>query len=241
MKDENGNIIFDADEQVKVDEIVKERLSRVKAEKPADYDDLAEIVKDLEEFGYSGTPAEKKAAIKAYIDEINSHKKPDYQEVINKFDEIPDDKVINALAKKFGVSADKVEKAIKKSIESDEADEKKKSADENWKKQLEEVQADEKLKDIDLDELAEDPKFKKFIKGKALPLKELLEDYIEFVGETEAEAFVKVKSKDSRSTSSGKGASSDGQTYGLTTRQQDLAKKSGMTYKEYAEYQKHIL
>lgn len=241
MKDENGNIIFDAEEQAKVDEIVKERIARVKAEKPADYDDLSEIVKDLEEFGYSGTPAEKKAAIKAYIDELNSQKKPDYQEVINKFDEIPDDKVINALAKKFGVSADKVEKAIKKSIETDEADEKKKEADNAWKKQLEEVQSDERLKDIDLDKLAEEPKFKKFIKGKALPLKELLEDYMEFVGETEAEAIVKIKSKESRSTSSGKGASSDGQTYGLTARQQDLARKSGMTYKEYADYQKHIL
>jgi hypothetical protein len=74
-----------------------------------------------------------------------------------------------------------------------------------------------------------------------LPLKELYEDFVEFIGETEAETIIKVKSKDSRSTSSGKGNSSDGGSYGLTESQKNLAKKSDMTFKEYADYLKQII
>lgn len=62
--DESGNVTFTAEEQAKVDSIVQERLARAKAEKPADYDDLQEIAKELEAFDFTGTPAEKKLLLR---------------------------------------------------------------------------------------------------------------------------------------------------------------------------------
>lgn len=242
MKDESGKVIFDADEQKEIDRIIGERVARVKSEKPQDYDDLLELAKVVEDFDYKGSAKDKAEALK----QVREAQKQ--QAELDKLQkEADEDGITPGLAKKIKDLEDNLEAKTKALDEivgerqaTKQAVEDKKKADEAWENQLKEVQEDEKLKDIDLDKLAEDPKFKKFIKGKALPLKELLEDFIEFVGETEAEAIAKVKSKEERSTSSGKGNSSDGASYGLTNRQKELAKKSGMTYKEYAEYKKQI-
>lgn len=237
MKDENGKIVFDADEQAEVNRIVGERLARVKSDKPEDYEDLQEIAKDLEEFGYTGTPAEKKAAIKAYKESLKGQQQSSYQEEIEHAagdGEIPDEKVINALAKKFGVPAEKVEKAIKKVISLDEAEEQKQKADESWNKQVKDFE--EKYENISVEKLAQDQKFIKFAKGKGLPLVELYEDYIEFLGDSEKEFTAKIQSNIDRSTSSGKQKGDAlGGTYGLNDKQQALAKENGMTNKEYAE------
>jgi hypothetical protein len=238
MKDENGKIVFDEEEQAEVNRIVGERLARVKSDKPTDYDDLQEIAKDLEDFGYSGTPAEKKAAIKAYKESLKEQQQSNnYQEAVEGYagdGEIPDEKVLNALAKKFGVSADKVEKAIKKVISLDDAEEQKSKNDEAWNEQVKAFE--EKYSTVDLGKVAQDPKFQKFVKGKGMPLVELYEDYLEFLGDSEKDFIAKVQSNIDRSTSSGKQKGDAlGGTYGLNADEQELAKENGMTLKEYSE------
>jgi hypothetical protein len=228
--------------QEDVDRIVQERLARVKKETPEDYTDLKEIEKTLEEFGYVGTAAEKKAAIKAYREEIKQQ-----QELERLQQTAEEDGITPALAKKIKDLEDKLEKSTKVIEEitgekqKAKADaEAKAKADEEWEKQVTEM--NEAHPDIDLEELAKNAKFTKFIKGKGLPLKELYEDFVEFVGETEAEAIIKVKSKDIRSTSSGKGNNSEGNSYGLSAEEKALVDehnrrypKSKMSYKEYSE------
>jgi transcriptional regulator with XRE-family HTH domain len=234
MKDETGKIVFDEEEQAKVDEIVADRLTREKS-KYADYNDLKEIESELEEFGYTGTPAEKKAAIKAYKESLREQSS--YQEEIEHVandGEIPDEKVLNALAKKFGVSADKVEKAIKKSIEADDAEERKRKDDESWNKEISEFE--EKYSTVDIAKLAEDKKFIKFAKGKNMPLVERYEEYLEFLGDSEKEFTAKIQSNIDRSTSSGKQKGDAlGGTYGLSADEQELAAENGMSYKDFSE------
>jgi hypothetical protein len=234
MKTEDGKVVFDADEQAEVDRIVGDRLSREKS-KYADYDDLAEIAKELEDFNYTGTPAEKKAAIKAYKESLREQSS--YQEEIEHAandGEIPDEKVINALAKKFGTTADKVERAIKKSIEADEAADRKQKDDEAWNKQVKDFE--EKYENIDIAKLAEDKKFIKFAKGKGMPLTEMYEEYLDFLGDSEKEFTAKIQSNIDRSTSSGKQKGDAlGGTYGLSADEQELAKENGMTLKEFYE------
>jgi transcriptional regulator with XRE-family HTH domain len=235
MIKEDGTVVFEGAEQDELNRIIGERVARVKSEKPSDYDDLQEIAKELEEFGYAGTPAEKKAAIKAYKESLREQSS--YQEEIEHAandGEIPDEKVINALAKKFGVSADKIEKAIKKSIEADEAAEKKQKDDEAWNKQVKDFE--EKYENIDIAKLAEDKKFIKFAKGKGAPLTEMYEEYLDFLGDSEKEFTAKIQSNIDRSTSSGKQKGDAlGGTYGLSADEQELAKENGMTLKEFYE------
>jgi transcriptional regulator with XRE-family HTH domain len=235
MKTEDGKIVFDEEEQAEVNRIVGERVARVKSEKPIDYDDLQEIAKDLEDFGYAGTPAEKKAAIKAYKESLREQS--NYQEEIEHAandGEIPDEKVLNALAKKFGVSADKVEKAIKKVISLDDAEERKQKDDESWNNEVSEFEG--KYSTVDIAKLAEDKKFIKFAKGKNIPLVEKYEEYLEFLGDSEKEFTAKIQSNIDRSTSSGKQKGDAlGGTYGLSADEQELAAENGMSYKDFSE------
>lgn len=241
-KKEDGTIYFDADEQSKVDEIVKERLSRVD-KKPEDYEDLKEIATILEDFDWKGTPAEKKAALKAYQEDLKRQQQPPSagQDEFKKYDEIPSEKVLEALAKKLGMAPDKVEKAIAKSIKDDEEDEKKRQANEAWDKELKEF--NEKHNDVDVDKLNGDQKFLKFCKGKVGSLTDIYEDFLDFIGDAEKEFVEKVKANSDRSTSSGRGkGSADGGTYGLSDEEKAFVDehnrrypKLKMTYKEYGE------
>jgi hypothetical protein len=230
--------------QEEVDRIVQERLARVKKETPEDYNDLKEIEQVLEDFGYQGTPAEKKAAIKAYQQELKQ------QQELEKLQQMADNEGITpALAKKIKDLEDKLEKSTKVIEEITQEKQKltaeqqaKIKAEEAWQKQVAEMT--ESYPDVDLDELSKNQKFIKFIKGKGLPLKELYEDFVEFVGETEAEAIIKVKSKEARSTSSGKGSNSD--SHGLTAEEKALVDqhnarypKQKMSYKEYADMKRN--
>lgn len=238
--DENGVVTFTPEEQAKVDEIVKERLARVKNEKPEDYDDLKEIAEEIGEFFEGATPSEKKAAIKAYKAELAAQKE---LEELQK--QAQDEGTSPALLKEI----QEAKKAAKEANDKLAAIEKAQNDKENAKKEEEAREANyqaarkELLEkhDVDADDLQKNDKFMKFIKGKKdINLIEEYESFVEFIGETEAETIVKFKSKESRSTSSGKGASSDGATYGLNNRQQELAKKNGMTYKEYAEILQNV-
>ena len=198
-RDEQGNVIFDEDEQAKVDSIVAERLSRAKQEKPADYEDLKGVDALLEELGYSGTPAEKREALTQLA---NSYKTTDdvIEDVVED-GEIPDEAVLKALAKKFGTTPEKLEKSMKKAIEADDADERKTQADADWKRQVAEFETAHA--DTDLEELNKDAKFIKFAKTHNGSLSTIYEDYLEILQETEANIADKFKKSESRSTGAG--------------------------------------
>lgn len=221
--------------QEEVNRIVQERLARQKPEKPADYDELAEIAKELEDFGYSGTPAEKKAAIKAYKDELKKQVELDELEAQAK--ETGKDP---ELMKEIKTLKDEIRELKGERQAQKQAEQQRATADAAWFKQLQEFE--EAYPDVDLDKLNSNERFLKFIKGKLLPLKEVYEDFVELIGDTAAETMAKAKSKEARSTSSGKSAkTSDGHTYGLTEAQKREVDewnkrypKMPMSYREYA-------
>lgn len=221
--------------QAEVDHIVGERLSRVKTPTqttPTDYDDLKEIATILEDFDYAGmTIAEKKVAFKAQADQYKAQKELaelQEQDTVTTADQ----KRINKLEKELLEIRGELQ-APKK------AEEQKKQIEDSAKKEIAEF--NEKFTDIDTDKVLNDAKFMKFANKKAGTLTELYEDYIEFIGETESEMIVKSMSKESRTTSSGKATNNDGGNYNLTENQKQLAKKSGMTFKEYEEILKNII
>jgi len=229
---EDGTVVFEGAEQLELDRIVGERLSREKA-KYSDYDDLKGLDEELKAFGYEGTAKERREAIKAQREAIATQAELEELQEQAKEEGTSPQLLAEIKELKKELAEIKSERLAKKT-----ESENKTKADEAWNKQVTEFQ--EEYADVDLDKLAENPKFKKFIKGKALPLKELYADFTDFIGETEVEAIVKMKAKEDRSTGSGKGSGNEGGNYGLTPGQQALCKKNGMAYKEYSEILKNI-
>jgi hypothetical protein len=225
--------------QSELDRIVKDRLARER-EKYGDYDDYKGVVEELNAYGYTGSPKEVREIVKQQREAYQQQ-----QELEDLHQQAEEDGVTPALAKKIKALEDKLEKSTKviddliseKESKVKEAESKAK-ADAEWTAQVNEFTNDHP--DVDLDELAQNQKFIKFIRGKSLPLKELYVDFIEFIGEAEAETIAKVHSKNARSTSSGKASSSDGGSYGLSERQKTLAKNNGMSFKEYSELLKQV-
>jgi hypothetical protein len=172
--------------QKDVDRIVQERLAR---HKPEDYDDLKEIADILEDFDFPGTPAEKKARLQEAREARKTAASADsYGEAVKAYDgadDLPPDTVIRSIAKKWGKDPKVVERALQRQVESLEDDDRKQAASKNWAAQVREFEA--KNADVDLEKLAKNEKFLKFVKGKQLPLVQLYEDFVDFVGETEAE------------------------------------------------------
>lgn len=240
MIKEDGTVVFEGAEQDELNRIIGERVARVKSEKPTDYDDLIEIAKDLGEFGFSGTPAEIKAAIKTQKEQIKQQAELDRLQT-----QADEDGISPSLAKKIKDLEDKLEQKGKdleeikneRSAKQKEIDDKKK-ADEEWDKEVKEFT--EKHSDIDLDGLSKNSKFIKFAQKRVGTLTEKYDDFVELIGETEAEAIIKVKSKEERSTSSGNGGS--GGEAKLTKDQKTLVDEWNeenprykMTYEEYAK------
>jgi hypothetical protein len=230
--------------QEEVNQIVQERLARAKAEKPSDYDDLNEIARDLEEFGYSGTPAEKKAAIKAYKAELAAQK-----ELTDLQQQAAEDGVTPAIARKMKALEDTIDRQGKVIQEitgerqaQKQAVEQKQQQEESWNKQVKEF--GEEHADIDLKELNADEDFIEYASGRTGTLKTLYEGYVKFTSKlrekTADEVTAKYKAKELGSTGSGKGGKQEAGEYGLTDRQKTLAKGNGMTYKEYADILKHV-
>lgn len=236
MKDENGNIVFDVEEQKKVDEIVQQRLARVKTEKPSDYEDLKEIEKELEEFGYSGTPAEKKAAIKAYKEQLKTQK-----ELEELQEQAANDGITPELAREIReLKKDLEELKSEKKAKIEEAEAKRKQ-DENFNTQVAEFK--EKHSEINLSLLEKDEDFIEYATGRTGSLTTLYEGYVKFTSrlkeKTSDEVATKFKVKELSSTGSGKG-SPEGGDYGLSERQKELAKQNKIPYKEYAELLKYV-
>lgn len=142
--------------------------------------------------------------------------------------------------KKIKALEDQIAELKKPIEESKQQAEAKKQADAAWQKQLDEFT--ETYPDIDLAELEKNEKFIDFIEGSGWTLKKGYEKFVKFYGDAALETIVKVKSKEERSTSGGKGSkNTDGQSYGLTEAQKkevdDWNKrypKMPMTYKQYA-------
>lgn len=237
----DGKVVFDETEQKEVDRIIQERLSRVKAEKPADYDDLQELAKAIEDFEYKGTPKEKAAALKEFkAQQKEKQRLAEIEEQAEKEGTSPE------LLKRIADAEKKAQEAKDELAEIKKSDSDKKAASEASKiqeanYQLARAELLEKH-EVDADDLEKNPRFMKFVKGKSgINLVEEYEDFLEFIGETEKEAIIKVKSKEERSTSGGQGGNQGG-GHGLSQDEKDLVDdhnarypKQKMTYKEFAQ------
>lgn len=219
--------------QEDVDRIVGERLSREKASK-ADYEDLKEIAESLEVYGYKGSVADKKALFKQHAEAKRQAEEVEaLEEEANKTGSSPE--MLARLKKAEDLLAKIEEKEQKQQQEM----ENKQKADEAWVLQAKLFQ--DKYPDVNMPKLAENERFMKFLRSSTLPFVEAYEDYIDLVGGAEKAAIEKIKANDDRSTSSGRAKGNpEGGTFGLTDNQQALAKKNGMTNKEYAELYKQI-
>jgi len=221
-RDEEGKVIFDEEEQKELDRIVSERLSRVKKELPEDYEDLKSIADELGELGYSGTVAEKKAALKAYRDGLASQ---------NELEELEEQAEIQGTSPELLREireARKEAKEAKEAFESLKAEKKEKQAkEEAATKEAERIQNEiksfeESYPDVDLDSLNNDPKFLKFVSNHTGSLGAIYEQYIDLMGDVETETVRKVKSSENRST--GGGGTGKAGSAGLSKEQQtDLA------------------
>ena len=227
-RNDKGEVIFDADEQAKVDAIVQERVARVKNEKPADYDDLQEIAAELKKLGYTGqTPAELLAEARA---------EADYRAAQVEM------KALEQKATDTGASPDLLKEIadLKKDLAVIKAEREAKNAEQKeQQRKQDEINAqfaafESEYPDVDLDALTKDPKFVKFSKNKNETISEIYKDFVDLIDKAEIAALTKARDKDDRSTGGGKGKS-DGGTYGLTPRQQQLALENDMTFKEYAD------
>lgn len=231
--DETGRVTFTPEEQAEVDRIVGERLGRER-QKYEGLDDLRDLPDILKEFGYTGTPAEIKQAVKA--DAERQKKQVELEQLQAEAARTGTSPELTAEIKEIKNKIAQYEQKEKETLQQFEARQK---ADQEWNKQVEAFIV--KHPTVDLEKLSENQKFLRFVRGKNLPLIDLYEDFVEVVGGAEAEAIAKLQSNVDRSTASGRQkGGAEGGTYGLTPRQQELAKDGGMTNKEYAEILKYV-
>lgn len=242
MKDENGKVVFDEDEQKEVDRIVGERISREGIQ------DMKEIMENLKSFGYTGTPAEIKAAIK--VDADNFVKQLEDNEKQETLDALKEQ------AKNTGTTPELL--ATIKALQEDLSEikgERKAVKDAEMQRISDQKKADEQVKyfaecdetkGVDLAKLIENPKFAKFLdkqrnNGKPDFIVEAYKDFVELIGGVEAETIAKIQANEYRSSSSGRGTSSDG-AGGLTADEKAFVDDHNrryphmkMTYKEFSE------
>ena len=242
MITEDGKVEFNETEQAVVDKIIGERLSREGIQ------DKNEIVDLLKEFGYEGTPAEIKFAVKQQAEEfkrqqveaIEEEKLESLKEQAKEEGTTP--QLLARIEKLEGkLSASDSERQAKEAVINQQIEtEKMFNAQVKYFEETEETN--------DLAKLNENPKFIKFLQkqrptGKPDFLVEVYKDFVDLVGSAEAEATAKIKANLDRSTSSGrsKGDASGG-TYGLKESQiatcDEWNRKNPhmkMSYKEFSE------
>lgn len=231
--DETGKVYFTPEEQAEVDRVVGERLGRER-QKYEGLEDLRDFPEILKEFGYSGTPAEIKQAVKAQAEQYK--KQAELEQLQAEARNTGMTPEILAEIKEIKGKIAQYEQKERESLQQYEA---KQKADQEWTAQVDAFV--KKHPTVDLEKLSENQKFLRFVRGKDLPLIDLYEDFVEVVGGAEAEAIAKLQANVDRSTASGKEkGGAEGGTYGLTPRQQQLAKDGGMSFKEYAEILKYV-
>ena len=228
---EDGSVVFEGAEQQELDRIVGERLAREKS-KYANYEELDGIRQELQAAGYEGTPSEIRAKVKEQREAFEAS-----QATIEELEEKQEggERLTQAEKKLLEKASKFVEKEEKKQEE-----EEKQSAQQTYYNQQKELLLEKH--NIDADDLEKNSKFMKFVKGKSISdLCEVYEDFVDFIGQTEADAIIKTKSKEERSTSGGKNANAGG-SHGLTDAQKQLVDEWNeenprlkMSYKDYAE------
>jgi len=207
--------------QSELNKIVEDRVKRVKSENPSDYEDLRAIASDLEEYGFVGTVAEKKAALSEARKQVKLEREvKELEEEAASTGHSPEIlKKLKDAEKKLKESESKlnkindVEEGKRKELE------KKTELDEGWKRQYNEFI--DSHEDIDVDELIKDKKFLKYAKKHTGELGEIYDDYAELMEETSNSIAEKFKRSESRSTGGGKNNPSSGGSK-LDTRQQGV-------------------
>lgn len=227
--------------QAELDKIIGERLTRERNKYESELKEYQETLNELEDFGYTGTVQEKREAIRAYKAEIAKAQELEQLKQEASTTGTSPELLAEIRELKKELSDIKAERQAKEN-ELKHAQKQK----EIWDSQLKEFE--EAYPDVDLEELDKNQKFVKFIKGKNARLKELYDDFVDFIGEAEKETIIKLKSKEMRSTSGGKGSgssSAEGGTYGLSDAQMETLREWNaknpqmkMTAKEFAQYYK---
>lgn len=243
MKTEDGKIVFDEDEQKEVDRIVGERLSREGVR------DMKETLDTLKAFGYEGTPAEIKAAVRADAEAYSQQMAEIIkQEELDALKEQAKDKgttpELLAEIKELKAELSEIKgerQAVKQTAQQQAAARAAANAQVKYFKEHDDT------KDVDLVLLRDNPKFQKFLSKRVVTededfLTEAYKDFVEFVGDAEAKAIAKINANVSRSTSGGRDKGDAGSTYGLTSEEistvDDWNKKNPhmkMSYKEFSQ------
>lgn len=221
--------------QEDVDRILGERLARERSSK-VDYDDLKEVTALVQEFGYQGTPAEIKAALKAEVE--GRRKAAELQSLEEEAAESGTSPELLAEIKELKKELAEIKQDKQKAQKEQES---RRKAEEAWTEQVTTFQ--EKHPEIDVDKLGKNEKFLSFMKksNPNLSLVDIYETYIDLVGSAEKAAIDKIIANDERTTSSGKAKGDPtGGTHGLNDQQQKLARENGMSFKEYSERLKDI-
>jgi len=219
--------------QAEVNGIIADRLGRDGVH------DAKEIVELLKDFGYEGSPAESKVILRAQAQEAKAQREQQAreQELESLEEQAAQTGTTPALLAKIAALEAKIEGLAAK----EEAKTKELQARQELEQRVDKNVSDfvAAYPDLDHDKLAANEKFNKFIKqsNPAMTLVEIYEAYIDLIGDTEKAAIAKVKSNLDRSTASGKskGTADTGGTYGLTARQQELAKDANIPFKKFAE------
>lgn len=233
--DLTGKITFTPEQQAEMDRIIGQRITSVKASM-ADYADLKEIADTLPMFGYEGTIADRKAALKQEAETRKAARElADLKDEADKTGDSPEMLARLKKAEEKLAKIDEKEQQQKKELED------KQRADESFQEQVKEFETAHP--DVDIKKLGENKKFLSFVEkaSPALTLLERYDTYIELIGDAEKAAIAKIQSNNERSTSSGRSKGDPtGGTYGLNDYQQKLAAQNGMTFKEYADLQTHV-
>lgn len=221
--------------QADVDRIVGERLARERG-KYSDHADLKEIEAMLEDYGYTGTAAEKKILLRqmtqaAKVQQNNANIQRQAEET-----GLPPEFLAELNSLKGELQTLKQEKEYERSTKNQKA-----QADAAFADNV----ADFKIHypNVTLEELVKVPEFVEFVQDSnpAHSLAKIYGRYVKYVGEHDKANADKTKANIDRSTASGKGkGDAQGGSYGLTTNQQRLAKDAGMSLKEYSEILSHI-
>jgi SMC interacting uncharacterized protein involved in chromosome segregation len=240
MIKEDGTVVFEGKEQEELNRIVGERLSR------EGIHDMKEIVETLKLFGYEGTPTEIKQAIKAQaeqakLERAEEQKQAEIDALKQELKGETSPEIIAQLKAEIKSANEKLDAITKKEQDALKAAEQQRINAENWQKQ--ETEFTTKYPNVDLQKLDNDKDFIEFVKDTSprLTLTERYEKYVKLLGGAESKAMEKFKLNSERSTGSGRNVGNvGGGTYGLTSRQQQLADENGMSYKDYAENLKLI-
>ena len=232
-KDKNAEAKFTQDD---VNKIVQKRLRKNEAKIKAEYENklqgygmLNEIIDDLHEYGYEGTPEEISKVLKKQVKDLKMQQGMSEAE----YDYMQSLKSLNK----------KVDSLIKEKTDADVAAKQQAKQQAEFQEQVDELETTYKDKGITVEKLRHDPKFVKFnkIADPRLTLKQVLDLYLEMNGDAEAEAIAKIKLNSKRSTHSGKGVGGDDGTYGLSKDEIELVREFNkenpdhkMSFKEFA-------